>query len=66
MKQVYMVKRQDQKYKGVILGTSDEVSSLTSATITFDDGTTVTMADQSVAMCVDNGGTRVLYDGEWV
>ena len=66
MKQVYMIERQDQKYKGVILGTSDEVSSLTSATVTFDDGTTAIMADQSVAMCADDGGTRVLYDGEWL
>ena len=53
------------KIKGDLIGLSSEVETLTSETVTLDDGSTRTYTDGTMFMAVDTGDLYILYNHTW-
>lgn len=65
MKPMKVLKVNDGVYKGILMCKANESSSITSATVTLDDGSTMTMVDGSVIIEVDTNARHILYRGVW-
>lgn len=65
MKSMNIIQVNDGVYKGILMCKSDESASITSPTITLDDGNIIEMIDGSIIIEVDTNIRHILYDGKW-